>query len=120
MELLGQEIILALLWIECTEEPKLVLRNWSTDIAACVELREPVWSRTDERKFFCISNQTLGCEIAKSIAVKFVTAALGDDVKNTTSAATILSAVRASFDFNFLHKLERKIRTRATEGRVSS
>ena len=120
MKLLRQEVVLALLRVERSEEPEFVFRDRAADVEAGVNFREAIRRRADERKLLGLTDETLGAEVSEGITVKFVTAALGDNVENSTRAATIFRTVGAGLDFNFLHELEGKVRTRTTERGVGS
>src|SRR4051812_3258785 len=119
MERLGQVVVLARLRIESAKEPNLVLDDWTTDITTQVHFRKAVGRGTGEREVLHFTNQALGSAIAKQVAVKFIATALGDDVENTAGRLAVFGTVRTSLDFNFLHKLERQVGARATEGRVA-
>src|SRR4030095_3474369 len=119
VKLLGQEVVLALLGIESAKEPNLVLSNWSTYVNTGVDFGEAVRRRAEEGEVVRITNETLRRKVTKCITMEFITTTLGDDVENTTRAATILGTIGTSLDLDFLHKLERQVRTRTTESGVS-
>ncbi len=50
--------------------------------------------------------------------MKFVAAALGNNVEDAAGRFTIFSTVRAGFDLDLLNKLERKICARTAKSRV--
>src|SRR5258707_8789005 len=104
MKHLRQEVVLALLWVECAKEPELVFLNRSAHVDAAIDLRKALGRRPGERKLICITNQPLRGKVTESVAVDFVAATLGDDVENTAGRSAILGAVRAGLDFNFLHE----------------
>src|ERR1044071_2677038 len=115
---LGQEEVLATLRIERAEEPELVFLDRAADVESGVNLGEAVRSRAEEREVLRLAHQALGREKAEGIAAKVIATALGHDVENTARALAILSAVSARLDFDFLHELEREVRTRSAKGRV--
>src|SRR4051812_1065404 len=117
MESLRQETVLATLRVERTEEPEFVFGDWAADVNASVNLGEPVRRRTRVREVLCVAHQALGCEITKSVAVKLVRSRLGDDVEDAAGRFAVLSTISARFDFDFLHELEREVRTRSAKGR---
>src|SRR5687767_11359769 len=120
MECLRQEEVLALLRVESTEKPKLVPLDWAADVKTGVNLGEAVRSRAGEREVLGLAHQALGSDIPERIAAELVATALGDNVENSACALTVLSAVSAGLDFNFLHKLKRQVRTRSAESWVGS
>src|SRR2546430_1035983 len=120
---LSQVEIGAALRIEGAKEPKLVLLDWSTDIAAEVSFRKAICGRAGERKVLYAAHQAFGSSIAKHVAVEFVAATLGNNVKNSAGGLAVLRAVGAGLDFYFLYKLKREVRSRSAEsgvGRVNA
>ena len=83
MELLGQEVVLALLWVKCAEEPKLVFLDRPAHINAGIYLRKPIRRRALERELVGFTHEALRAEISEGITVNFVATALGDDVEDT-------------------------------------
>src|SRR5436190_15411868 len=120
VEGLSQKLILAHLRVERTEEPKLVPLDRTADVESGIDIREFARRCSDQRKSACfdVSHEALGSQVAKDIAVKVVTAALGDNVKDTTGRSAILSTKRTGLDLNFLNEFERKISSRAAKGGV--
>src|SRR5262249_55190867 len=79
---------------------------------------EAVGRRTGEREVVYAAHHSLAGEVSKHVTVKLIAAALGDDVEDAARRLAILGAERASLDFDFLHELERKVRTAAAKCRV--
>ena len=112
-ERLSLKEVLTTLWIECTEKPKFIFDNRTTDVEPGVDFREGLGRGTDlrNRARLNLTYHTLCRKVAKHIAGKLIATALGDNVENTACSSAMLGAIRACFDFNFLDKLERQVRT---------
>ena len=71
-------------------------------------------------KFFTSRTKSFGSSVTEDVTVKFVATALGDNVENTAGRSSVFRTISAGLDFNFLHKLERKVCARTAESRVGN
>src|SRR5262249_57792227 len=96
--------------VDRAKKQKLALNYWTTNITANIGFRKAIGGRSGEWKVFHFAHQAFRGAVAKDVAVKFVSTALGNHVKDSAGRLAIFSAVGARFNFDFLHKLERQIR----------
>src|SRR5258705_1835555 len=115
VEGLRQVEVAATLGIEGAEKPQLVFLDWTTDVDACVDLREAVESRSCEREILYATDEALCGSVTKNVAVKFVTTALGDYVKDSAGGLAILWTISTGFDFDFLDEFEGKVCARSAK-----
>ena len=118
---LCQVKVLPPLRVESSEKPELVLHDGSADIAAHVLLRKAVGCRSSKREVLHPTYHARAGEESEHITGNTVASALRNNVEDTAGGLAVFGAVRTSFDFNFLHKLKRQVRTRSAErgvGRV--
>src|SRR5258706_8816003 len=106
--------------MEAANNPSLSFNGGPADAAADICFREAVTGSSGEREVLYRAPQAFGSSIAKKVAVKLITTALGDDVEDTAGRLAVLGAVSTRLDFHFLHKLERQVRARSTESRIGS
>src|SRR5262249_36202974 len=118
VEGLCQEIVRPALRVECAKEPKLVLNYWTTNIATNIGFRKTVGSRSGKGKVFHFAHQAFRGAVAKDVAVKFVSTAFGNHVKDSAGGLAIFSAIGARLNLDFLHKLEGQIRAGSTKSRI--
>lgn len=120
-ESLGQEVVLPCLRVKRAEEPQLVLDDRTAKVETCVNFREAIRGSARERnsRRLDLADEAFGCKVREHITVELVCAALGNDVEDAAGGFPDVGSVRTRLDLELLHKLERQVRSRTTECRVS-